>query len=624
MKILLPVTLLFGLSQTAQAQHFSEDFIPRDAVTVLSINNIALLKKVSMDELVQYEFMAEVQSELFDGSTSGKTLKDSGIDFEQKLNVYYGQNQDYEVAGFSFGISDKKKLFSVFDDFERQESIVPGIELYSSYFNHLIIKGNVGIVLRVDPTYEKISVITDSVWMARGFGYLYDNNAYDERNVEIDPEGGDREEIYSDEEIFDEEEDPDSVQMDEFDVMNKNYWEMRDSITNELQFTYFTKIMKEIFVQDRNLKNGDAKFAAQLLHLSDGIFYLDNSRNFRNAKGLWYFQTIFPELYTDLQKLYTGNVMLGDIVLNDNSIDIFFEANYGEALGTIYQKLNGTKFDKNVLKYIHQNSTGFFTYNVNLKEGYNQAYDIIIPILSQEKDPRISSNVLMAELINEFVDVDAVFDTYKGSMFGSFNGIKKVKTKKIEFFYDENTFEYGEKEIEGEEDMPIFTLGFSTDRSDIPEKVLKHFSRMTSRFKKVGNYWIIEDAIFNSVPLYVINNNDLVIFTNDEDLAKNHSKGYGSNSLSGKRASAAKKSKFMYGYFDWGVALSSVPREMFTEKQNEILDAMRGKTGIIELSSSKTTKEKTVFHLTYRFEGNYDNSGKYLLDLVNSVYVLSK
>ncbi len=603
----------------------SEDFVPKDAVTVFSINNISLLKKVSMDELVQYEFMTEVQSELFDGSTSGKNLKDSGIDFDQKLNVFYGQNENFEVAGFSFGISDKKKLFSVFDDFDRKETKVEGIELYSSYFNHLIIKGNVGMVLRVDPTYEKISVITDSIWMARGFGYFYDgqDNAFDEENIEIEEED---EEVFQEEQIF-EEEVGDSIDpeiLDEFDLMNKNYWEMRDSITNELQFKYFTVIMNEIYVQNVHLKNQDAKFANQLLHNSDGIFYLDNSRNLNSAKGLWYFQSIFPELYTDLKKLYTGNVMLGDIVLNENSVDILFEANYGEALGAIYEKLNGTKFDKNVLSYIHQDATGFFTYNINLKEGYNQAYDIIIPILSQEKDPRISSNVLMAELINEFVDTDALFDTYQGSMFGSFNGIKQVKTKKIEFFYDEETFEYGEKEIEGIEEMPIFTMGFTTKRNDVPEKVLKHFGRMTSRFKNMGSYWIIEDAIFNSVPMYVINNNKLLIFTNDEDLAKNHSNGYGSKALRGAKAKAAKKSKFMYAYFDWGKALDKLPRAIFNTNQNEILDAMRGKTGLIELTSSKTTKEKTSFNLTYKFEGDFENSGKYLLDLVNSVYVLSK
>lgn len=621
MKKILFCLLLISLNQTfAQV---SEDYIPREAVTVLSLNNISLLKKVSMDELVQYEFMSEVQSELFDGSTTGKNLKDSGIDFDQKLNAFYGKNQNFEVAGFSFGISDKVKLFSVFDDFERKMTNVPGIEMYSSYFNHLIIKGNVGMVLRVDPTYEKISTLTDSVWMARGYGYFYDGK---EQGVNENVEGEDIQPSFNSEEVFEEPVINDSTpeQLTEYDIMNKNYWEMRDSITNELQFKYFSVILDQMYLKNENLKNHDAKFAEQLTHDADGIFYLDNSRHFRNAKGLWYFQTMFPELFSDLQELYTGNVIVGDILLNENAVNIELVANYGEGLGAIYEKLNNAKFDKKVFKYIHQNTTGFFTYNINLKEGYNKAYDVIIPVLSQEKDPRISSNVLMAELINEFVNTDALFDTYQGSMFGSFNGIKKVKTKKIEFFYDENTFEYGEKEIVGEEDMPIFTLGFSTKRSDIPEKILKHFGRMTSRFRNKGDYWIIEDAIFNSIPLYVINKNGLMILTNDEDLAVNHSNGYGAESLKGEKAKAAKSSKSMYAYFDWGLALNKVPKGIFTEQQNEILDAMRGKTGVIELTSSKTTKEKTTFKIDYTFEGKYENSGKYLLDLVNSVYVLTK
>jgi hypothetical protein len=601
----------------------SEDLIPKDAVTVFSINNISLLKKVSLDELVQYEFMAEVQSELFDGSTQGKTLKDSGIDFDQKLNIFYGLNPDFEVAGFTFGIKNKKQLFTVFDDFDRVETTIPNVEFYSSYSNYLIIKGNSGLILRVDPSYEKVSVMADSIWYARGYGYFNDNynvDEFDETDPQLEEDFG----AVSPEEGEALEEVEIEGALDENDLLSKNYWEMRDSINVTLQSKYLKNICNEIFVQNIDLKKNDAKFAAQLAHASDGIFYLDNSRNFRNTRGLWNFQILFPELFTDMQELYTGNVMVGDIVLKDNTIDINFQANYGETLGTIYEKLNSTKFDSHVLQYIHENSTGFFTYNINLKEGYNQAYDIIIPILSQEKDPRISSNVLMAELINEFVDTDALFETYKGSMFGSFNGIKKVKTTRIEFLYDENTFEYEEKEIQSEEDMPIFTLGFSTNRSDIPEKILKHFGKMTSRFKNKGDYWMIEDAVLNSIPLYIINKNGLLIFTNDEDLAINHSDGYGSQALSGKRAKKAKSSKFMYGYFDWSEALSSLPREIFNTRQNEILDVMRNKTGVLELTSTKTTKTNTTFNLVYNFDGTYDNSGKYLLDLVNSIYVLSK
>ena len=179
--------------------------------------------------------------------------------------------------------------------------------------------------------------------------------------------------------------------------------------------------------------------------------------------------------------------MLGDIVLNQKSIDLKVEAFYGEGLGSIYQELNSAKFDKNVLKYIPKNNTGFFTYQIDLKKGYEKAYEVIMPILSEEKNARISANVLTIELLNEFINTDELFNTYKGSMFGTFNGIKRVKTKRIEFFYDEETFEYGEKEIEAEEDMPIFTLGFTTARPDIPNKILRHMSRITSQFNNMGD-----------------------------------------------------------------------------------------------------------------------------------------
>ena len=52
-----------------------------------------------------------------------------------------------------------------------------------------------------------------------------------------------------------------------------------------------------------------------------------------------------------------------------------------------------------------------------------------MPLLEQEKNAQIAMNVLTIELLNEFVNKDALFGTYKGSMFGSFNGIKKIKTK---------------------------------------------------------------------------------------------------------------------------------------------------------------------------------------------------
>lgn len=608
----------------------SENLIPKDAVSVFSINNFSLLNKISLDELVKYEFMEEIQAELFDGSTHGKTIKDSGIDFEKKLNVFYGKGLNYEVSGFTFGISNKKQLFEVFDDFERIDSGYDGVERYASYFNQLIIKGNNGLLIRVEPNEDLVLNQTDSLWYARG--NLYPWNEFDEfegfdddDDTPIIEEIEESETYYEEHIVFDSE---DPVAVEEFpeaeEITSKTYYELRDSVEYELQKRYLKTVCDGLFIQNESLLSFDSNLAEQLTHNSDGIFYLDNSRNFQKDQGFWYMKTMFPDLFRDMQDLYTGNVILGDLVLNDNNINLHIKANYGENLGSIYEKMNTAKFDKNVLKYIHKDNAAFFTYNVNLREAYEQAYDVIVPILYEEKNARIAANVLALELLNEFINKDALFDTYKGSMFGSFNGIQKVKTRKIEFTYDEETFEYSEREVEAEEDMPIFTLGFSTERGDIPEKVLKHLSKLTSRFKNMGDYWQFDDAVLDAAPLYFINKNDLFILTNDESLAKEHSNGYGSDAISGKKAKKIRKNGFMYGEVDWGSTIDRLPNDLFDEKQNEILDAMRGKTGKLVLTSSETTKERTTFDITYTFNGEYENAGKYVLDLINSVYVISK
>ncbi|MFM6935857.1 MAG: hypothetical protein ACKOXP_10465 [Flavobacteriales bacterium] len=598
-------SLLFGQK--------SELFIPKDAVTVFSINNINLLQKISMDDLVKYEFMEEVHQELFDGSTSGKTLKDAGIDFDQRLNLFYGKTYQNEISGFTFGVKNKAQLFEVFDDFQQLDMKFPGVEMYGTFFNNLIIKGNTAILVRIEPTMEYIDQMTDSLWYARGNEMPYE--LFDDYQDE-------EEEVLNEEEFVDEPTDQVSFPDATEDPNIKNYYELRDSVQSVLQERELERLMKELFVDQVNLFSTDARFAGQMTHEAVGTFYLDNSRNFEKSQGLWYFQTVLPSLYQDIHELYTGNVILGDLILKDNVVEFQVEANYGKELGSIYKEMNDAKFDKNVLKYIPESSTAYFTYNVNLRQAYEQAYKVIMPILSDEKNAQISMNVLTIELLNEFVNKDALFGTYKGSMFGTFNGIKKIKTKKIEFYYDEETFEYGERETEAEEDMPIFTVGFSIDRSDIPEKVMNHLSRLTSKFKNCGGYWKFDNAILDAAPLYLINRNGLFILTNDEDLAVNHSNGYGSDALSRKECKAAQKSGFMYSHIDIAETLNRFPSGVLNPRQEEIVQSLKGKSGKFDLTSSKTTNEQTKFNLQYSFTGD-ETTGKHLLDLINSLYVVT-
>jgi hypothetical protein len=615
-------TFLLFFSLTGRSQR-SEDLIPKDAATVFSINNFSLLQKISLDDLVKYEFMEEVQQELFDGSTSGRTLKESGLDFNQKLNVFYGKNDAFEISGFTFGIKDKPQLFAAFDDFERVESPYDGIEFYQSYFNSLIIRGTSALLIRVEPVMERVDATTDSIWYARGNANPFE--AFTNAGNSTSEDDAVFNEKWGDQNIDDKRTSPDEfILSGEDDINQKNYYELRDSVELELQSALMEKVCNDLLIRKINLTSYDKRFAEQLTHTSEGIFYLDNARSLQNAQGLWYFETMFPTLYKDIKELYSGNVLLGDLILKENAVEFKMEAHYGAQLGSIYEKMNDARFDKEVLKYIPRSSTAYFTYNVDMREAYEQAYKVIMPLLTDERNLQVSTNVLTLELLNEFVNKDALFNTYKGSMFGTFNGIKKIKTTKIIYSYDDETFEYIEKEVEAEEDMPVFTVGFTTSRSDIPEKVLTHLARMTSRFQNKGNYWVYEDAILEAAPLYMINRHGLFIFTNDNDLAKNHVDGYGIEALTRKERKKSRKGGFMYGRIDWAHAIEKFPRDFFNTRQNEIIDAMRGKTGVMELTTSETTKEKTTFDLMYHFEGTYENSGIYLLDLLNSIYVLSK
>ena len=171
--------------------------------------------------------------------------------------------------------------------------------------------------------------------------------------------------------------------------------------------------------------------------------------------------------------------------------------------------------------------------------------------------------------------------------------------------------------------MPIFTLGFSIDRKDIPELILKHLSKLTSLFEQHENYWKFNNAILDAAPLFMINRNGLFILTNDEDLALNHVDGYGKDALSKKTARSLKHDGFMNGFVDISGTLNRFPSDLLNQRQSDMVNALKGKSGKLYLKSTKTSKDNTNFLLTYSFLGE-DKSGKHLLDLINTMYIFSK
>lgn len=579
----------------------AEKLIPPQAVTVFSINNTDLLQKVSIDEWITYDFMEEIHQELFDKSTDNKTVKDAGLDFDKRLSLFYGKTSSYELTGFTFGIKDQSALFKVFDDFEEVPSNFPGVNVYQSLFNNLLIDQNNGLLIRVEPTESFLNQQTDSLWYDRGNlspFYSMDEDEYMEEE-ELELEDAQK------------------------SLLEKNYFELRDSLQFEFQKKFYAEVLNSLLVQKKSLYSNDSTFRELLTHASAGVFYLDNSRNIDRSKNLWYLKTVLPSLYLDVQELYEGNIITGDLILKESAIQFDLKAAYSEPLGSIYSEMNRAKFDKNIAPFIRANQPAYFSYTINLQSAYEKAFEVLVPILSKAKDPEISFNLLMLKLGNALVNKEALFDAYKGSLFVTFNGIQKVKTRKITFFYDEQTFEYGERETEAEEDMPIFTLGFSTRRQDIPEMILEHLSQVTSKFEKKNDYWIYQKAIFDAAPVFLINAKGMFLLTNDQDLAENHREGYGTEALSKRTIANLKKSGTIAGYANLQEVALKFPGDFLEPSQRQLMEFLRNKTGSITIKSGKTTLSSTSLHVNYLFN-DAEKSGKHFLDLLNTLYLLTK
>ena len=585
----------------------SENIVPKEASTVFSINNINLLKKISLNELVKYDFMEEIHQELFDGSTEGKTLKDAGMDFDQRLNIFYGKNDQLEVSGFSFGVSNKLALFEVFDDFEADGLISSSVEKYSSFFNTLIIENNAALLIRVEPRDQYVTDVTDSIWYARG-----NENPFG-TSLELDL-------LQEPEEFY--EDDMHKLYNSDFDL-EKNYWEIRDSILYDLQVKNLEDVLTDLFLNKNSLYSEDPRFAKQVSRSSEGVFYLDNSRNITNEQGLWYFQTMYPIMNDDLKELYKENIMLGDLSIDSNEINFTVNANYGQELGSIYSEMNNNKINKKFLKYIPDNSPAYIVYNIDLKKAYEKAYDIVLPILKSQKNVEMVMNIMAIQLLDQLVDKKSFFGAYKGGMFASFNGVEKVKVNQVEYVYDEENFDYSEIEIESDEEIPVFTIGFASQRPDLFEMILEDLSRLSSRIQKKEGYWVVEDAILDATPVYLICNKNTFIISNNRMLVESNLEGYGAKSLSGKKIKRLKKSGVLYASVDLDETFQKIPFDFLDERQKNVIDRMKGKSGRIELTSGNSELDHTKYKMTYSFEQGGD-SGKQFLDIINSLYIFSK
>lgn len=79
----------------------------------------------------------------------------------------------------------------------------------------------------------------------------------------------------------------------------------------------------------------------------------------------------------------------------------------------------------------------------------------------------------------------------------------------------------------------------------------------------------------------------------------------------------------MAGYADLQALVNKFPKEFLSGSNQALIESLRSKSGTMHMHSGKTSKNSTEVQLTYNYTESL-NSGKYLLDLINTLYLLNK
>jgi len=311
---------------------------------------------------------------------------------------------------------------------------------------------------------------------------------------------------------------------------------------------------------------------------AEGSYFINNTANFVNSLEFEWMKRRNPGVYDRMEELYNGNILSGNFYLDDNTIKLDLKAQYGKELGAIYEKLGSAKFDKNFLPYIHEDDIAYASFQADYENAYDLIYNAGMSMVTQSDREEMVAMSITFDILYSFLDKETLFDTFKGAAFMSYGGIQKVKTKKIVFDYDEETFEYIEREEEAEEDLPIVTWGFATGNHDLIDRIMRHSQRSMMRYSwegsskliDHGNYWEITNGMLGSVSMYLINKNGVFIVTNDVQLAMKNSNGFGSKAIPKKRMKAARKGGSVYAYADMNRAIEELPKEMFNRRENEM------------------------------------------------------
>jgi|GEM_PF-157099 len=640
-------------------------FIPNNAQFVLSISGEDILKDVPLEEMEKYEFMAEVSKELF--RDASKSISEFGFDLNGQFYFFGGDLPSYNFFGFSIDVADMNKLI---DNMKLNAEAAIKLRTEGFYFNNSMltaIRNNQMLFVVTDLHYYKVNDYVDSIYYANGWmdesryynDYYYEEQFSDELDQRVEEA-----EAAVDEEMEDFIPPAHEVEYEEFEIVEEQAIyeappatmpKLEESINEQVDRVYEIENLEEVeeiveseptfpskytfrdsvetawirqendkvladFLSDNSLFKHDEKMQKAFSNGDQAVFFFDASKFYTNSYELER-ELKYNPIVDKNSSIFKDQWYHAVANFTETGIHAELDMNGHTEIIEVVDELGNSKMDKEMLKYIPDDNMGFVIGNASYQNAYERFKSIYLPKLENSSEKRLQLGSAIWYTWDRMMNKDVLFELYSGRMFMTFNGFKELPTQKISYEYDEVNFEYKEVITESKEVLPVFTLGISTEETEIALKYLEVLSKTEQQYvQKKDGYYVITSNEFN-IPIYVYVYNNLFIASNDLTLVLNSKNGLGSNRLKGDAKKRAKKTNMLYAEVDYAKLLQSIPREYIGRRDFEMFQTMAGKVGKMEMSFDEVKQNLLKMKVNYTFNGDYQNGGYYMLDLINTLYL---
>lgn len=221
----------------------------------------------------------------------------------------------------------------------------------------------------------------------------------------------------------------------------------------------------------------------------------------------------------------------------------------GEKMGEIMRKSYTTSINKNFFKYINNtNLMGLYSMSMNFEAFMRDYGNVIYDALDNTKEGKLVNN--MIDIVDIFIDEDEIYQLFKGDMLVALTDIRIVEQKSYKYEYNEKTDDWEEVPTTRKEMMPIVSMMLSHGNKANIMKFIELGANAGVLSKRAEGVWGIggsKEEIGTEV--FVMVKDDMILISNDEDLA-NNANGFPKNKQLDGKTIKAMADYVQYGFMD--------------------------------------------------------------------------